>query len=89
MSQSLRPRVWASCIACLAFVALSVGVALAQGLWATVHEVFPQYLPLGRIAWIVMAYGVIVATGIGLVSGLVPAIRASRLSVIDGLRRLG
>jgi hypothetical protein len=30
MSHSLRPGVWASCIACLALTALSTGIALAQ-----------------------------------------------------------
>jgi putative ABC transport system permease protein len=66
-----------------------LGVAAAQALWAAVHQMFPQYLPLGHIAWMVVVYGIIVAIAIGLVSGLVPAIRAARLSVIDGLRRLG
>ncbi len=66
-----------------------LGVFGAQGLWAGVHAAFPQYLPIGHIAWNVIGYGVSVAIAIGLVSGLVPAIRAARLSVIDGLRRVG
>jgi ABC-type antimicrobial peptide transport system permease subunit len=36
--------------------------------------------------WI--SYGFIVAAVLGIVSGLVPAIRAAQLSVIDGLRRI-
>jgi ABC-type antimicrobial peptide transport system permease subunit len=35
-----------------------------------------------------VTYGFIVAAVLGLVSGIVPAIRAAQLSVIDGLRRV-
>lgn len=66
-----------------------LGVLCAQGLWATVHQWFPQFLPIGHMAWIVLAYGITAAVAIGLVSGLVPAIRAARLSVVNGLRRVG
>ncbi len=66
-----------------------LGVIGAQGLWAAVHQLFPQYLPIGHIAWVVLGYGIVVAIVIGLISGMVPAVRAARLSVIDGLRRLG
>jgi ABC-type antimicrobial peptide transport system permease subunit len=38
--------------------------------------------------WDVMATGMLVAAGIGLASGIVPALLAARLSVIDGLRRI-
>jgi ABC-type antimicrobial peptide transport system permease subunit len=31
---------------------------------------------------------IVIALGIGLASGIVPAVRAARLSVIDGLRRV-
>ena len=35
-----------------------------------------------------VSYGFIVAAGLGIVSGLVPAVRAAQLSVIDGLGRV-
>jgi ABC-type antimicrobial peptide transport system permease subunit len=38
--------------------------------------------------WTVMAWGMVVAGGIGLASGLVPAFLAARLSVVNGLRRI-
>ncbi len=38
--------------------------------------------------WTVMAWGMLVAAGIGLASGIVPAVLAARLSVVDGLRRV-
>ncbi len=66
-----------------------LGVAAAQALWALVHQAFPQYLPIGHIAWIVFVYAIVVAIVIGLLSGIAPAIRAARLSVVDGLRRVG
>jgi putative ABC transport system permease protein len=65
-----------------------LGVAAAQAVWAAAHQWFPQYIPIGHIAWIVVAYGIVVAIAIGLLSGLVPAVRAARLSVVDGLRRV-
>jgi len=36
--------------------------------------------------WMLWIIGI--AAGIGLVSGIVPAIRAAQLSVVDGLRRV-
>jgi ABC-type antimicrobial peptide transport system permease subunit len=38
--------------------------------------------------WTVMAWGMVVSAGIGLASGIVPAVLAARLSVIDGLRKV-
>jgi putative ABC transport system permease protein len=64
------------------------GVTAGRAVWGVGHYFWPQFLPLGYIAWAVLAYGVAVAGGIGLVSGIVPAYRAARLSVIDGLRRV-
>jgi putative ABC transport system permease protein len=66
-----------------------LGVLAAQGLWSAMHVWYPNILPIGHIAWAVLGYGVVVAMAIGLLSGMVPAVRAARLSVIDGLRRLG
>ena len=65
-----------------------LGVIAGQGLWSAGHVFFPQFFPLSRLAAIVMVYGVAVAIAIGLASGLVPAIRAARLPVVDGLRRV-
>lgn len=64
------------------------GVAIGRGLMALGHRLWPQFIPISRIAWVVMASGVAVAAGIGLISGIMPAFRAARLSVIDGLRRV-
>lgn len=64
------------------------GVSAGNGLMALGHHQWPMYIPIGSIALVVLASGVGVAAAIGLVSGIVPAIRASRLSVVDGLRRV-
>jgi putative ABC transport system permease protein len=65
-----------------------VGVSAGSGLMALGNGLWPMYIPMSRIAWLVQASGLGVAAIIGLVSGLVPAFRAARLSVIDGLRRV-
>ncbi|WP_165223868.1 ABC transporter permease [Aquisphaera insulae] len=46
-------------------------------------------IPFFFVRWPTVALGLGVAVFIGLASGLLPALRAARLSVIDGLRRVG
>ena len=67
-----------------------LGVALGCGLLHVFNGVFPQIFPLAlnELAGLWLFNGLIIAAGIGLVSGLVPALRAAQLSVIDGLRRV-
>jgi ABC-type antimicrobial peptide transport system permease subunit len=52
------------------------------------HKGVPQMFPfsLADMAGPWMLWIVGIAAGIGLISGIVPAIRAARLSVVDGLR---
>ena len=45
-------------------------------------------LPFFFVPWSTAIGGLIVALGIGIVSGLIPALRASRLSVVNGLRKV-
>jgi putative ABC transport system permease protein len=66
----------------------TVGVATGRGMWSAVHHFWPAYIPIDFMAPEVLAYGVLVAGGVGLVSGIFPAIRAAGLSVITGLRRV-
>jgi len=67
-----------------------VGLAGGGGVLQLLHQASPQFFPFAITAmagpW--MLYIFIVAVGIGLLSGLVPAVRAAQLSVIDGLRRV-
>jgi putative ABC transport system permease protein len=46
------------------------------------------FLPPMTVRWETVLLGVGIALAMGLVSGLVPAIRASRLAVVDALRRV-
>ncbi len=46
------------------------------------------FLPFFYIPWTTAIGGLIVALGVGLVSGLFPAIRASQISVVNGLRKV-
>ena len=77
-----------SCL--VAFLGGVMGVGLGCLMLQMMHTAVPQQFPFSIFEmlgpWI--AYGFIVAALIGLISGMVPAIRASRLSVIDGLRRV-
>ena len=65
---------------------LFVGCAMLQLMHNSMPQFFP--VPLENVAGLWLGYGLVVAALIGLVSGLVPAIRAAQMSVIDGLRRV-
>jgi len=74
----------------VSFLGGTLGVGMGCGLLHLMHLALPQQFPFTIIEmmgpWI--SYGFFVAGGIGLVSGLIPAFNASRLSVINGLRRV-
>lgn len=65
---------------------LGIGCLCLQGL----HSISAQFFPFSIFdmagPWMIVL--LLMAVGIGLVSGIVPAIRAAQLSVIDGLRRV-
>lgn len=63
-----------------------IGCLCLQGL----HQLSPQFFPvaIADLAGTWLLWMVALALGIGLVSGIVPAVRAAQLSVIDGLRRV-
>ena len=67
-----------------------LGVGLGSLFIQGLHTISSQMFPLGIVAimgpWMLMLLAV--SAGIGFVSGIVPAIRAAQLSVIDGLRRV-
>lgn len=74
----------------VSFLGGILGVVMGCGLLHMMHLALPQQFPFTLIEmmgpWI--TYGFFVAGGIGLISGLIPAIQASRLSVVNGLRRV-
>ncbi len=65
--------------------ALGIGLAKVSTLWGSpVPSVLPLfYLPLDQIV-----YGILIAIAIGGVAGLIPALSASRLRVVDALRKI-
>lgn len=67
-----------------------VGLGVGGGFLELLHQASAQFFPfgLGDLVGPWMLSIVVIAVGIGLVSGIVPAVRAARLSVIDGLRRV-
>jgi len=72
----------------ISLVGGTLGVATGRVTWSTVHYFWPQFVPVDWVAPQILLLGVGVAAGIGLVSGIGPAVRAAGLSVIAGLRRV-
>ena len=68
------------------FLGVGMGCLFLQGM----NSLMPQFFPFTVLEmlgpWI--SYGLIAAAVLGLISGIVPAIRAAQMSVIDGLRRI-
>lgn len=68
------------------FLGVGMGCLFLQGM----NSLMPQFFPFTVMEmlgpWI--SYGLIAAAALGLISGIVPAIRAAQMSVIDGLRRI-
>lgn len=67
-------------------VGITLGCLFLQMLHIAVAQFFP--MSVGDMAGPWLAYLLLVAFGIGLLSGIIPAILATQLSVIDGLRRV-
>ncbi len=65
-----------------------LGVGAGRGVYALVHWAAPMIVQTSRMPWPVMAWGLVISAAIGLASGIVPAVLAARLSVVDGLRRI-
>ncbi len=65
---------------------ISLGCFFLQGLYQTNPQIFP--LAIHEMAGLWLVYLAAVAAGIGLVSGIVPAVRAAQLSVVNGLRQV-
>lgn len=67
-----------------------IGLTIGSGFLELVHRSAPLMFPFSLVdmagGW--MLWIIAVAAGIGLVSGLVPAVRAAQLSVVNGLRRV-
>lgn len=80
-------------------VAESIGTCLFAGVFACVgfrvlfenvlHRpnviIFPNFCP----PWTTVGSGLAIAFAMGMISGLLPALRAARLEVVSGLRRVG
>jgi putative ABC transport system permease protein len=77
----------ACCIALLGgLFGLGMGCLCLQGLHGASAQFFPFSVSEFAGPWMLNLLAA--AAGIGIVSGLVPAIRAAQLSVVDGLRRV-
>jgi putative ABC transport system permease protein len=88
-----RPRVLLMILGETCLIALVggvLGIAVGAGALQLVHRAVPQMFPLSFMElagpWLIGILGV--AVGIGFVSGIVPAVRAAQMSVVNGLRRV-
>lgn len=67
-----------------------MGVFIGCSCLELLHQLSSQFMPISVFdmlgLWVVILLAV--SAGIGLVSGIFPAVRAAQLSVIDGLRRV-
>ena len=63
-----------------------IGCLFLQGM----NQVLPQFFPftVSEMLGPWVSYGLLAAIFLGFVSGIVPAVRAARMSVVDGLRRI-
>jgi putative ABC transport system permease protein len=66
----------------------TLGVAAGRGVWSAVHYYWPQYVPMDWVAPSILLQGIALSAVIGLASGIGPALRASRISVVVGLRKV-
>jgi putative ABC transport system permease protein len=67
-----------------------LGLAVGGAFLQLLHSASPQFFPfsLADMAGPWMSWILVTGVAIGLVSGIVPAVRAAQLSVVDGLRRV-
>jgi putative ABC transport system permease protein len=65
-----------------------LGVLSGRAVWSAAHYFWPQFVPLDWMAPIILVQGIALSAAIGLISGLGPALRASAISVVAGLRKV-
>jgi putative ABC transport system permease protein len=74
----------------IAILGGALGISMGCLFLQVLHGLSPQFFPFSIIEmagrWLMLL--LLTAAGIGLVSGVVPAVRAAKLSVVDGLRRV-
>jgi len=56
--------------------------------WVDVARYSAGFLPFFYVPWPTALLGLAASLAIGLFSGLIPAVRAAQMSVIDGLRKV-
>lgn len=75
----------------IAIIGGVIGVIMGCGVLEGLHRLSAQLIPISIAnllgLWVLALLAV--AAGIGFVSGIIPAVRAAQLSVVDGLRRIG
>lgn len=65
----------------------AIGLALAWGTQGILRATFGAFIPVYHVAEDTYLMAVVACIGVGLLGGLVPALRAARLSPVEALRR--
>jgi putative ABC transport system permease protein len=67
-----------------------LGIGIGCLFLQTLNGAMPQMFPMAvwDMAGLWLVWLVVIAGGVGLVSGLIPAVRAAQLSVVQGLRQV-
>ena len=72
----------------MSIVGGALGAALARALVATDNFGAAAFMPAFGVTWANAAIGVTLSAVIGILAGLIPATMASRLKIVDALRRV-
>jgi putative ABC transport system permease protein len=71
----------------LAMIGGAVGLALAKA-FTLRGDPTGGMLPVFYLSWMRLGFGLAVALGVGVASGIIPAVLAMRLKIVDALRRV-
>ena len=72
----------------MALTGAAIGLGAATLLYPAIHFNGAGFLPGFKVATSTLIFGVLVALGLMLASGLVPALRAARLPIVQALRKV-
>jgi ABC-type lipoprotein release transport system permease subunit len=72
----------------LALTGAALGLGFAKVLYPAINFNGVGFLPGFKVATSTLVIGTLVAVGLMLASGLVPAVRAARLPIVQGLRKV-
>jgi putative ABC transport system permease protein len=73
----------------IAGIGAALGIAWTFPVCGVFADLFPTFFPIFNVSPLTIALSSIVALGAGVTAAIVPALRAVRMSIADGLRAIG